>query len=139
MQCLEKNPPPPPVAQGRVHLNLKIFRVYNQSKFFPHPPSQLTRPLAIRCLTVIFFNFISSAFSKIIKRFFGVSSLKTSYYCGRPHDLRQLVTAFVQRTEPDMNRFACSEALDCMEAYYKVDSPFYPAPTSIISLANPIV
>lgn len=63
-------------------------------------------------------------FTEIIKQFFGVSSLETSYYCNRHHDLRQLVTALVQRTEPDMNRFACSEALDCMEAYYKVDSPF---------------
>ncbi|KAI9778547.1 MAG: hypothetical protein M1816_004023 [Peltula sp. TS41687] len=59
-------------------------------------------------------------YSKIIKQFFGVSSLETSHHCGRNHDLCQLVTALVQRTEPDMNRFACSEALDCMEAYYKV-------------------
>ncbi|KAI9705616.1 MAG: hypothetical protein M1836_006372 [Candelina mexicana] len=58
-------------------------------------------------------------YSKIIKQFFGVSSLEKSHYCGRSHDLCQLVTALVQRTEPDMNRFACSEALDCMEAYYK--------------------
>ena len=77
-------------------------------------------------------------YSKIIKQFFGVSSLETSHYCGRNHDLHQLVSALMQRTEPDMNRFACSEALYCMEAYYKVDSP-YPAPTSILPLANPIV
>ena len=73
---------------------------------------------------------------KIIKQFFGVTSLEASHYCGRNH---QLVAALVQRTEPDMNRFACSEALDCMEAHYKVDPLFYPAPTSIISLNNPIV
>ncbi|KAL8718683.1 MAG: hypothetical protein Q9181_008170, partial [Wetmoreana brouardii] len=59
-------------------------------------------------------------YSKIIKQFFGVSSLETSHYCHGNHDLHQLVAALVQRTEPDMNRFACSEALDCMEAYYKV-------------------
>ena len=60
-------------------------------------------------------------YSKIIKQFFGVSSLEKPHYCGRNHDLHELVTTLVQRTEPDMNRFACSEALDCMEAYYKVN------------------
>ncbi|KAL8826245.1 MAG: hypothetical protein Q9191_003922, partial [Dirinaria sp. TL-2023a] len=59
-------------------------------------------------------------YSKIVKQFFGVSSLETHHYCRGNHDLYQLVTTLVQRTEPDMNRFACSEALDCMEAYYKV-------------------
>lgn len=63
-------------------------------------------------------------YTKIIKKFFGVSSLETPHYCGGNHDLCQLVTALVQCTEPDMNRFACSEALDCMEAYYKVGPPF---------------
>jgi hypothetical protein len=59
-------------------------------------------------------------YSKIIKDFFGVSSLEPSIYIQQTKDLRQLLDALVQRTEPDMNRFACSEALDCMEAYYKV-------------------
>ena len=35
-------------------------------------------------------------------------------------DLRPFVTALLQRREPDMDRLVCSEALDCMEAYYKV-------------------
>jgi len=55
----------------------------------------------------------------IIKNFFNVSSLE-SVYVNQHRDLRPLVAALAQRTEPDMNRFACSEALDCMEAYYKV-------------------
>ncbi|CAF9942508.1 hypothetical protein IMSHALPRED_003852 [Imshaugia aleurites] len=59
-------------------------------------------------------------YSEIVKRFFGVSSLETPYYVDRNHDLCQLVSDLVQYTEPDMNRFACSEALDCMEAYHKV-------------------
>ncbi|KAL2040034.1 hypothetical protein N7G274_007437 [Stereocaulon virgatum] len=58
-------------------------------------------------------------YSRIVKNFFGVSTLEPDYI-DRHKDLRQLVTALVQSTEPDMNRFACSEALDCMEAYYKV-------------------
>ncbi len=59
-------------------------------------------------------------YSRIVKKFFGVSSLEPSFYMNQHKDLNQLVTALVQGTEPDMNRFACSEALDCMEAYYKV-------------------
>jgi len=59
-------------------------------------------------------------YSRILKEFFGISSLELPTYISQSKDLRPLVTALVQRTEPDMNRFACSEALDCMEAYYKV-------------------
>jgi hypothetical protein len=58
-------------------------------------------------------------YTRIIKDFFGTSSLE-SVYLNHSKDLRPLVAALMQRTEPDMNRFACSEALDCMEAYYKV-------------------
>ena len=63
-------------------------------------------------------------YSEIIKKFFGLSSLEISHYCGRNHDLYQLVTTLVQHTEPDLTYFACSEALDCMKAYYKVDLLF---------------
>ena len=59
-------------------------------------------------------------YSRIVKNFFGVSSLEPMTYINQHKDLNQLVTALVQNTEPDMNRSACSEALDCMEAYYKV-------------------
>jgi hypothetical protein len=58
-------------------------------------------------------------YTRIIENFFDVSSLD-SVYLNQTKDLRPLVAALMQRTEPDMNRFACSEALDCMEAYYKV-------------------
>ncbi|MCJ1323323.1 hypothetical protein MMC15_008679 [Xylographa vitiligo] len=59
-------------------------------------------------------------YSKIVEDFFDFSLIESPIYINQTKDLRQLVTALVQRTEPDMNRFACSEALDCMEAYYKV-------------------
>ncbi|KAJ0117159.1 Interferon-induced GTP-binding protein Mx [Diaporthe amygdali] len=36
------------------------------------------------------------------------------------YNLRGLMEALASRSEPDMDRFAASEALDCMEAYYKV-------------------
>lgn len=71
-------------------------------------------------------------YTEILINFFGVSSIETPIYTDQHKDLRQLLTALLQRTEPDMNRFACSEALDCMEAYYKVACPsclhFYDAP-----------
>jgi GTPase SAR1 family protein len=62
-------------------------------------------------------------YTKILTNYFGVSSIEQSIYTNQHKDLRQLLTALLQRTEPDMNRFACSEALDCMEAYYKVSCP----------------
>jgi hypothetical protein len=76
-------------------------------------------------------------YTRIIKEFYGVASLD-SVYLSQHRDLRPLVTALVQHTEPDMNRFACSEALDCMEAYYKVN--YFPSvasyPQPYESLAN---
>lgn len=62
-------------------------------------------------------------FSNIVQTFLGASSLEPRYnLTQQPIDLNQLVALLVQCTEPDMNRFACFEALDCMEAYYKVIS-----------------
>ena len=75
-------------------------------------------------------------YSKIVKQFFSMASLDVPHYCREQHDLNQLVNALTLRTEPDMNRFACSEALDCMEAYYKVGSSYLFCASL---LANPIV
>ena len=63
--------------------------------------------------------------SNTVKEFFGVSSLEDSYQLEGNYNLSQLVTSLTKRTEFEMNRFACSEALDCMEAYYKVRYPFF--------------
>ena len=63
-------------------------------------------------------------YSEIIRKFFGATLLDSVSFTAHHRDLRPLVSALLQRTEPDMNRFACSEALDCMEAYYKVASLF---------------
>ena len=64
-------------------------------------------------------------YSTVVKNFFGVSSLinLNSHYDDHSYDLGELVNALMQRTQTDVNRSACSEALDCMEAYYKVDRP----------------
>ena len=42
-----------------------------------------------------------------------------------------LVSALTSRTESDMDRYACSEILDCMEAYYKVGT-LYPISGKLI-------
>ena len=42
-----------------------------------------------------------------------------------------LVSALTSRTEGDMDRYACSEILDCMEAYYKVGT-LYPRSGKLI-------
>ncbi|KAB8298094.1 hypothetical protein EYC80_001856 [Monilinia laxa] len=60
------------------------------------------------------------ACTQIVKYFFGVSTLEAPVYLSDAMDLNKLVTALVDRTEPDMNHFACSEAMDCMQAYCKV-------------------
>lgn len=44
----------------------------------------------------------------------------TTYYLSGDYDFRMLMENLSSRSEPDMDRFAASEALDCMEAYYKV-------------------
>lgn len=47
-------------------------------------------------------------------------------------DLGGLIDSLTTRTEPDMDRFAASEALDCMMAYYKVSVP--PQPATILPI-----
>lgn len=39
---------------------------------------------------------------------------------GRTFDARSLLDTLSQNTTADMDRYACSEAIDCMKAYYKV-------------------
>ncbi|KAJ4342112.1 hypothetical protein N0V95_007048 [Ascochyta clinopodiicola] len=59
--------------------------------------------------------------TRLIKKVFGVKSLGPSAqeeYVIR--DYRPLLSALMERNNPDMNQYACSEALDCMQAYYKV-------------------
>ena len=40
-------------------------------------------------------------------------------YQGRGFDVRKLLTSLTEDTIADMDRYACSEAIDCMRAYYK--------------------
>lgn len=56
-----------------------------------------------------------------IKDFFRVDTLRNPYFQGS-YDLEGLVQSLLSFDEPDMIRFASAEALDCMLAYYKVQS-----------------
>lgn len=38
----------------------------------------------------------------------------------RTFDVRALLESLTHSTAADMDRYACSEAIDCMKAYYKV-------------------
>lgn len=59
-----------------------------------------------------------------ITQTFGISEVdcgSTNYGSLNTHvNFLHLVNSLAQRSEPDMDRFAASEALDCMDAYYKV-------------------
>jgi GTPase SAR1 family protein len=53
--------------------------------------------------------------------FFGTSESNCLY--NKAFDVRQLLTALrAAASEADMDRHACSEAIDCMQAYYKVST-----------------
>ncbi|KAF1939031.1 hypothetical protein EJ02DRAFT_409403 [Clathrospora elynae] len=61
-------------------------------------------------------------FTRVIQDFFQIESLHPS---GSPHhfgdpDYRPLLDALMAHNNPNMDHYACSEALDCMQAYYKV-------------------
>lgn len=56
-----------------------------------------------------------------IDEFFGTNTSASKTYCqDRSFDVKTLVNVITQRTLPDMDRYACSKAIDCMKAYYRV-------------------
>jgi hypothetical protein len=60
------------------------------------------------------------AFREALQSYFGVDTLSTSHLVENTINLRGLYNSLLQKTIPDMTRFASEEALDCMLAYYKV-------------------
>ncbi|EXJ87644.1 hypothetical protein A1O1_04568 [Capronia coronata CBS 617.96] len=59
--------------------------------------------------------------SKKLDQFFGTNSDEGLTWCeGRTVDVKSLLTTLTESSMPDMDRFACSEAIDGMMAYYKV-------------------
>ncbi|RYC55376.1 hypothetical protein CHU98_g10834 [Xylaria longipes] len=57
--------------------------------------------------------------ASVIKNFFG-TEIEVVCLEGRDYDLAALVDMLAERREPDIERIAASEALDCMHAYYNV-------------------
>jgi GTP-binding protein EngB required for normal cell division len=71
----------------------------------------------------------------IIQKVFGVESLylqEEAQYVER--DYRSLLDALMAHNNPDMNQSACSDALDYMQAYYKVRSTFIVAEFSLVNV-----
>lgn len=63
--------------------------------------------------------------SKKLDRFFGTNCDQGKTYCqDKSFDVRSLLDSLTYSTTADMDRYACSEAIDCMSAYYKVRRGF---------------
>ena len=58
--------------------------------------------------------------AKSLTKYFGESEYTSNTQELVTLNIKNLKSRLMQDTERDMNNFACSEALDCMEAYYKV-------------------
>lgn len=59
--------------------------------------------------------------SKKLDQFFGTNCNQGETMCKeRTFDVRALLESLTHSTAADMDRYACSEAIDCMKAYYKV-------------------
>lgn len=59
--------------------------------------------------------------SRKLNLFFGVAAgAKSTKVYPRDFDVKDLEEALVQGPKMDLDHYACSEAIDCMEAYYKV-------------------
>lgn len=59
--------------------------------------------------------------SSLLMNFFGVDSIETEIRKHHSISLESLVEQLMDQPEPDMDRVAASEALDCLHAYYKVN------------------
>ncbi|KAH8704459.1 P-loop containing nucleoside triphosphate hydrolase protein [Phaeosphaeriaceae sp. PMI808] len=79
-------------------------------------------------------------FTRVIQGFFHVDSLHSENpehghvcdcYNRKRMDYRPLLDALMTCNNPDMTQYACSEALDCMQAYYKA-CIFHPSCTQTL-------
>jgi hypothetical protein len=74
-----------------------------------------------------------SELGDILRDFFGMADLEQPYYSDSNIYPMQLLRNLLKSTEPDMNRFSSSEALNCMLSYYKV-SHQYAALSHVLNL-----
>ncbi|KAK4142578.1 P-loop containing nucleoside triphosphate hydrolase protein [Dichotomopilus funicola] len=56
----------------------------------------------------------------ILLKFFNCTSISTKVHLGGDYDLKALAAALTQDNGSNMKRFAATEALDCLNAYYEV-------------------
>jgi hypothetical protein len=63
---------------------------------------------------------LRKSFKKKLREFFPSPEFKQSSQESHTFDIEELVAVLSVQTETDMEKFACSEATDCMMAYYKV-------------------
>jgi GTPase SAR1 family protein len=61
---------------------------------------------------------------RILCQFFGVTSLQTNAKLFQTYNLKSLADSLAELGEPNMRRFAAGEAIDCLDAYYKVSVSF---------------
>ena len=65
--------------------------------------------------------------AKKLDDFFGTNSSTGTTYCqNKNFDVKSLLNSITQNTVSDMDRYACSEVIDCMKAYYKVCLTLFP-------------
>ena len=59
---------------------------------------------------------------KRLNKFFGIPSSDNNQYISQPKGFytAQLLETLTQQTQQDMDQYSCSEATECMQAYYKV-------------------
>ncbi|RYP32724.1 hypothetical protein DL767_005058 [Monosporascus sp. MG133] len=57
---------------------------------------------------------------ELLRKFFGVQNLSARNYVEGYYNLSQLADSFVGIAEPGTDHFSAIEAVDCLEAYYKV-------------------
>ncbi len=68
----------------------------------------------------------------VLRKFFGVRDL-TSQYLNGQYDLSRLAASLVVRDEPAMTRPAVGEAMDCLDAYYKVGTADLESPVNAVT------
>lgn len=74
---------------------------------------------------------------KCLQAYFGASPDQRSIYVSQKVDFPSLIRSIPSSSEMDMDRHACSEAMYCMQAYYKASG--WPAETIQPEINNPQV
>ncbi|KAK4446965.1 interferon-induced GTP-binding protein Mx [Podospora aff. communis PSN243] len=63
---------------------------------------------------------LTKSTTQAVKEFFGSPDMDRADLTSSYYNLHALVSSLIATNEPDMDQFAAQEALDCLNAYYKV-------------------